>query len=323
MDAAWVVGVIPDIAFKRSFPAVICVSIAVAAYFQASGISSLLGEVALDDAPEVAPGLPLRLPAAAPSEHATSAARILARNPFDSVTGALDVKPLDLSAPPPAAIDDEHSDDDPVCDSAGVRLIVTADDEAWSFASITGPKGNHHLRRLGDEVAGRTVHAITWDRVWLTGGGPRCQVRLGDKVKLARAAAPPPAPPKGGKRSSTALPPEIAAKIQKVSEREFIVDRSALDTILEKQGELTRTTRIVPVKEGNRVTGFRLMRVAGDSLLGTLGLQTGDQIKSINGFDLTDPQKALEAYSRLRSADNLALSIQRAGKDATIDVHFR
>jgi general secretion pathway protein C len=316
--------VIPDVVFKRSFPAVLCVLIATAAYFQASGISSLIGEVALDDAPEVAPGLPLRLPAAPPSEHATSAARILARNPFDSVTGALDAKPLDLAAAPPAAsADDEPSDDDPVCDSARVQLIVTADDEAWSFASITGPEGNHHLRRLGDEVAGRTVHAITWDRVWLTGGGPRCQVRLGDKVKLAKAAPPPPAPPKGGKRSPAALPPEIAAKIHKVSENEFNIDRSALDAILEKQGELTRTTRIFPVKEGNKVTGFRLMRVAGDSLLGTLGLKTGDQIKSINGFELSDPQRALEAYSRLRSADNLSLTIQRAGKDATIDFHVR
>jgi general secretion pathway protein C len=314
--------VIPDVAFKRSFPAVLCVLIAAAAYFQSSGISSLLGEVALDDAPEVAPGLPLWLPAVAPSEHATSAARILARNPFDSVTGALDVAPLDLAAAPPAASDDDDpSEDDPICDSARVQVIVTANDPAWSFASITGPKGNHHLRRMGDEVAGRTVHAITWDRVWLTGGGPRCQVRLGDKVKLAKA--PPPPPPRGGKRSPTALPPEIAAKIQKVNDREFNIDRSALDAILERQGELTRTTRLFPVKEGNRVTGFRLMRVAGDSLLGTLGLQTGDQIKSINGFDLTDPQKALEAYSRLRSADNLSLAIQRAGKDTTLDFHFR
>ncbi|MFS8065653.1 MAG: hypothetical protein ACMG6S_04695, partial [Byssovorax sp.] len=61
----------------------------------------------------------------------------------------------------------------------------------------------------------------------------------------------------------------------------------------------------------------------GDSLLGTLGLKTGDQVKAINGFELSDPQKALEAYSRLRSADNLSLTIQRAGKDATIDFHIR
>lgn len=315
-------GVNLDVAIKRWFPVVLCALIATSAYLQASGISSLLGEVALDGAPAMPPRLPPRSSIVEPSEHATSAARILARNPFDSVTGALDAAPLQLAPPPPvASADDGPSDDDPTCDSAHVRLIVAADDPAWSFASIMGQKGQPQLRRLGDEVDGRTVQAITWDRVWLVGGGPRCQIQLGARVQPAKA--PPPAPPKAGKRSPAALPPEIAAKIQKVNDHEFNVDRSALDAILEKQAELMRTIRLSPVKEGNKVTGYRLSRVAGDSLLGTLGLRAGDQLKSINGFDLTDPQKALEAYSRLRSADNLALAIQRGGKDSTIDIHFR
>ena len=321
-DAAPLWGVNLDVALKRSLPAVICALLATSAYFQAAGISSLLGEEVLRNAPVIRPRWSPELPVLEPSEHATSAARILARNPFDSVTGALDGTSLALEPPPPVVrADDGPLEDDPICDSARVQVIVAADDPAWSFASIAGSKGHSQLRRLGDEVEGRTVHAISWDRVWLTGGGPRCQIQLGAKVLPAKAA--PAAPPKSAKRSVTALPPEIAAKIQKINDHEFNVDRSALDAVLEKQAELMRTIRLSPVKEGNKVTGYSLSRVAGDSLLGTLGLKAGDQIKSINGFDLTDPQKALEAYSRLRSTDNLSLAIKRAGKDSTIDIHFR
>jgi general secretion pathway protein C len=54
-----------------------------------------------------------------------------------------------------------------------------------------------------------------------------------------------------------------------------------------------------------------------------LGLKKGDRIQSINGLSLTDPQKALEAYARLRTADRLTLSIQRGGKDANIDFRIQ
>ncbi|WP_437785566.1 type II secretion system protein GspC [Sorangium sp. So ce1097] len=317
--------VIPELLIKRCFPALLGGMIMTAAYCQARGISFLVKEAWTTDLPSSRPPLEAPPRAADPGVHATSASAIIARNPFDSVTGPLTPRPAE---------EEEDDDDavtlgdpllDPICDGARVLLIAASEDPAWSFATIAVGRGEPLLRRAGDPVEGRSVLAIGWDRVWLAEPGARCQVRIGDN-RLAPARARPKAPaqspaPRPPRRG--ALPPEIASKIRKVSDREFIVDRSAIDLVLEKQGELMRSARIVPAREGERVIGVRLARVTPNSLLTALGLRTGDTIRSINGFDMTDPQSALQAYARLRSADNLAIAVQRGGKDMTIDLRIQ
>ncbi|WP_437960478.1 type II secretion system protein GspC [Sorangium sp. So ce119] len=314
--------VIPELLIKRCFPALLGGMIMTAAYHQALGISFLVKEAWTTDLPRSRPPRAPPPPADDRGAHATSAAAILARNPFDSVTGPL--------TPRPAG--EGEADDvvtygdpllDPICDGARVLLIAASEDPSWSFATIAVGRGEPLLRRAGDPVEGRSVLAIGWDRVWLTEPGARCQVRIGDnRLAPARAKAPSPSPaPKKPRRG--ALPPEIASKIRQVSDREFVVDRSAIELVLEKQGELMRSARIVPAREGERVIGVRLSRVTPGSLLTAIGLRTGDTIRSINGFDMTDPQSALQAYARLRTADNLAIAVQRGGGDMTIDVRIQ
>ncbi|WP_437665234.1 type II secretion system protein GspC [Sorangium sp. So ce1182] len=315
--------VIPELLIKRAFPALLGGMIMTAAYHQARGISSLIEAVWASDLPRSRPPVRPPLQVDEPGVHATSAAAILARNPFDSVTGPLTPRPV---ASGEGEEDPATSGDpllDPTCEDARVLLIAASEDPSWSFATIAVGRGEPLLRRAGDPVEGRSVLAIGWDRVWLAEPGARCQVRIGDNRRApARAAAPaPPAAPRPTKRG--ALPPEIAAKIRKVSDTEFVVDRTAIDLVLEKQGELMRSARIVPARDGERVIGVRLARVTPGSLLTAVGLRTGDTIRSINGFDMTDPQSALQAYARLRSADNLAIAVQRGGKDMTIDLRIQ
>jgi len=334
-----------DAIFKRYLPVVVCLLIGVAAYFQASGMGQLVASsVALDpSAMPVAPPAPRGAAVAhAPgSEHVTSATDILGRNPFDSVTGPLTGKPLEIPDGEQQQADVNRDPyEDPPCDSAKVLLLVTSDDPDWSFASIAGPDGKTVMRRKGDEFNGQTVFFIgdlrseerreadrrdLWDRVWLTGsGGARCQMAVGANVQLKAAAKPAAAPPPtSGKRRRGSVPAEIAAKIHKVSDTEFNVERSVVDSILENQAELMRSARIVPEKEGDKIVGIRLFGIRSDSLLGTLGIENGDRLSSINGFEMSDPQKALEAYAKLRTADHLTVSVNRRGKPMNIDFNIK
>lgn len=312
-----------DASLKRYFPLVIMAAIAAIAYFQASGIGEMVAS-SIGDAPadetETVTAPPLR-------QESKSAQPILARNPFDSVTG-----PLDGVTPPPPPPeddddepdDDELEDDDPKCSFGRVVLIMASEDPQWSFASIDGGDGNPALRRVGDDVAGHTVHAMAWDRVWLLKGSERCQIPVQDRERLAAAPKPEPkATTTRRSRTTAQLPDELASKIHKVSDTEFNIERSVVDEILEKQAELMRYTRLRPVKEGDKVVGLRMSRIRGGTLLDVLGLKNGDQISSINGFDLTDPQKALEAYGRLRTADKLTLQVSRGGQPQTIDYNIQ
>jgi general secretion pathway protein C len=335
-----------DAIFKRYFPLVVCLLIGIAAYLQASGMGQLVASaVALD--PSATPASPPAprpgKVAAAQSDRATSAEAVIKRNPFDSVTGPLDAKSADLPAAdaPPAPTNAEDPYEDPNCDVAKALMIVGSEDPEWSFASLAGADGKSMLRRVGDEIAGYKVEFIgdrrdaerravdaraVWDRVWLANGnGQRCQIMVGGKVqpKAVAAAAPAEETPKPAKGKKSKVPEEISSKIHKVSETEFNIERSVVDQILENQAELMKSARIVPEKEGDKIVGIRLFGIRNDSLLGTLGLQNGDRLGSINGFEMGDPQKALEAYAKLRTADHLTVAVNRRGKPMNIDFNIK
>jgi general secretion pathway protein C len=335
-----------DASFKRYFAAVVCLLIGVAAYFQASGMGQLVASsVALDpSALPAAPPAPLRAtPASTSQEHTTSATAILSRNPFDSVTGPLDGKQIELPTPEVAKEDGNRDPyKDPYCDAAKVLLIAASDDPKWSFAVMAGPDGKSQLHRKDDEINNHTITFIgdwrpeerrrnellgVYDRVWLTSGsGSRCQMEVGGKAPVKAAAAAPPAGEAAGaakRGKGSKVPAEIASKIHKISETEFDVERSVVDSILENQAELMKSARIVPEKEGDKVVGIRLFGIRQDSLLGTLGLENGDRLSAINGFEMSDPQKALEAYSKLRTADHLTVSVNRHGKPTNIDFNIK
>lgn len=323
-----------DAILKRYFPAVVCLLIALAAYFQASGMGELVASSALLDPSSMPPPPPApkgglgHTPQGA--ERTVNAGPILSRNPFDSVTGPLDGKQIDLPQQPETpAPDGSDPYADPICDVGKCLLITQSDDPDWSFAALAGADGKSQMRRRGDDFGGHTIFWIGWDRVWLTHSGSRCQMQVHGAApqKLASSApAAPTATPDAGKTSkgsSRKVPAEIASKIHKVSETQFDVERSVVDQILENQSELMRSARIVPEKEGDKVVGIRLFGVRPESLLGTLGLENGDRLQSINGFEMSDPQKALEAYARLRSAEKLTVSVNRRGKPMTIDFNIK
>ena len=71
------------------------------------------------------------------------------------------------------------------------------------------------------------------------------------------------------------------------------------------------------------MTGIKLFGLRPDTLLGTLGMQNGDKLQTINGFEVASPEKALEAYARLRTADHLNVQVNRGGQNMSIDYNIK
>jgi len=318
-----------DAALKKYFSVVILALTAVAAYFQASGITQLVGaKLGLDEKSIVgalAPASPASRVASLGGDHETSARAILDRNPFDSVTP----RPLDAIAPdeepgPEQAADMANYHLAPPCDGIKALIIAASDsDPAWSMAALSASGPNtSQLVRPGDEISGRTVQIIEWNRVVLSQGPSLCQVRMFRPADAPGAATAPavvePAKPSAAGRPGS-LPGDIASKIQRVSATEFHVDRQVVDRVLENQAELMKSARIVPEQENGKVVGIRLFGIRPDTLLGALGMENGDRLQTINGFDMTSPEKALEAYARLRTADRLTVQVNRRGQNVNLD----
>jgi general secretion pathway protein C len=202
-----------------------------------------------------------------------------------------------------------------------VHAIAESADPDWSFAALAdATDGKSILRRRGGEVGGKTVEFVGRDTVWLGGPAGLCQSKLFDLApkQVSKAAPPPPVAVKAPARGA-GVDPSISKGIQRVSATEFNIDRGVVDRILENQAELMRQARIVPEQENGKMVGIRLFGVRPDMLLGVLGMQNGDRLQTINGFDMTSPEKALEAYARLRTADHLTVQVNRGGQNVNID----
>jgi general secretion pathway protein C len=327
-----------DALLKRYFLGVVLALVALAAYFQAAGATQLIGSaigapVTSGTAPSLTPPSS-RFATQAPEPKSGEA--IIDRNPFDSVTGPLHPPPPDAILPTPTGPDLSDPLSSPPCDGIQVLIVTESTDPLWSVAALQGPGEPHpRMRRVGDEVAGKKVAFIGFNpkestpAVWLEAPGALCQAmlfRTQPPVGAAPAATPTPAPEAPAPAPSKgppAVPADIASKIQKISDTEFNIDRSVVDKILENQAELMRSARIVPEQKDGKVVGVRLFGIRPDTLLGTLGLQNGDRLETINGFNMASPEKALEAYARLRTASALNVKVNRRGSPVSVDYHIK
>ncbi len=330
-----------DQLLKRQFWVVILVLTSVAAFFDAQGVTQLAGAgLAPDESSLAAPPVVPRVPpmSSGGTIRSMSAEAILARNPFDSVTGRL----FDPAAPAPsdstdapavAALDMSDPFNAPACDGVKVIIIAASTNPDWSFAafSSTGapgaaasPEGGKSvLRRRGGEIDGKEIKYIAWDRVWLASGATLCQAQMfhpAPPPSASASAKPPATVPSGG---AAGVAPDISKGIQKTGPNEYSIDRGVVDKILENQAELMRQARIVPETENGKVVGIRLYGVRPDTLLGVLGMENGDRLEKINGFDMASPEKALEAYARLRTADKLTVQLNRRGAETILDFNIK
>ena len=79
----------------------------------------------------------------------------------------------------------------------------------------------------------------------------------------------------------------------------------------------------MPEVRDGKAAGFRLFSVRPDGPFGKIGLQNGDVIYAINGLEMISPDKALEIYTKLKSANHLAVALERNGQKITKDYNIR
>lgn len=317
----------------------VLVLLALAAYFQAGAATELVGAALIAPMPSASAAKLTGHGARGERAEARTAQPIIDRNPFDSVTGPLNAKPIETPVPKAGDLETHDPLAATACDGIAAFIITESTDPTWSVAALQGAgEPRPRMRRVGDDVAGRKVEFIGYNpledspSVWLSGSGALCQVVLFRTQQVPPpaapgAATPTPASPDAAvpppSRGATTVPPEIASKIQKVSDTEFSIDRTVVDNILERQAELMKSARIVPEQKDGKVLGVRLFGIRPDTLLGTLGLQNGDRLETINGFNMASPEKALEAYARLRTASSLNVKVTRRGQPVSIDYRIK
>lgn len=112
---------------------------------------------------------------------------------------------------------------------------------------------------------------------------------------------------------------DLGKGIKKVGANSYEVEQSEVDKALSNLSSLATQARIVPAFEGGKAIGFKLFSIRPGSLYSKIGVQNGDVIQKVNGYEMNSPDQALEVYQKLKDSKSVSVDIKRRGKPVTLD----
>jgi general secretion pathway protein C len=306
---------------KKYFAVVPALVVAVCAYFGATAVNHMVEAKALGDSKKV--GKAERVVASKKKKTEKRSKKgepVATRNMFCSA----------CAPPEPDEGDGEVVDSDsPPTTSLPLRLVATnvSTESAYSFATIqnttTDRQGAYSIDQEIPE--GGAVVRISTKYVDFQNRKTKRVERL---ALLSAKAAPRKTASKTKTTSSSKKPKDelmamIDEGVNKVSDTEFEIDKNIVDKVLENPMAVARGARIVPSIKNGKANGFKLYAIRPSSVYAKIGLMNGDTIHSINGFDLTSPDKALEVYTKVREATSLSVNATRRGKPISLNYSIK
>jgi general secretion pathway protein C len=218
----------------------------------------------------------------------------------------------------------------PVKTGLRLQLVagVLAERPQWSLATVTdlGTRENRILG-VGDEIQGARMLSVerVRDERDATGNGFKvvavlCNAGTKEYVDAEPGPGAPadtapslgvaslPRPPVPG------APPAPAEGVTKVGDHSYQIARTTIDQALTNMNTLATQARIVPSFKNGVANGFKLFSIQPGSLYASIGIENGDVIQRINGYEINSPDKALEVYQRLRESSHVTIELERAGQ---------
>lgn len=124
------------------------------------------------------------------------------------------------------------------------------------------------------------------------------------------------------RRGKNKVADELAQHIKKTGDNTYDIEQEGVNKALGDLSSLATQARIVPAFEGGEAVGFKLFSIRPGSLYSKIGVQNGDVISRINGYEMNSPDKALEIYSKLKDAKEISIDLKRRGKPLSMQYNI-
>jgi len=102
--------------------------------------------------------------------------------------------------------------------------------------------------------------------------------------------------------------------VKKLADNRYEVKKTFIDNTLSNLNNVATQARIVPSFKNGVANGFKLFSIQPGSLYSAIGVENGDVIQRINGYEINSPDKALEVYQKLRESSHITIEIERNGQ---------
>jgi general secretion pathway protein C len=218
----------------------------------------------------------------------------------------------------------------PVRSDLRMQLVATvvADRPRFSLATVSDLATREtHVLGVGDELGALRllgVERVRDDRD-ATGNGFRvvaviCNAGTKEYIDAEPGTGEtPPAPnigtaPVPTPRPAPGAPGQPGQGVRQVADNRYEIERGTLDSTLGDLNKIATQARIVPSFKNGVANGFKLFSIQPGSLYASIGIENGDVIQRVNGYEINSPEKALELYQKLRESAHVTIELERGGQ---------
>jgi general secretion pathway protein C len=181
---------------------------------------------------------------------------------------------------------------------AGVVVREINEDSNAMIASGNQPDKRYRVGDPLEGAAGTRLHHVYADRVLLNRSGALETLSLPEEDEA-------------GASVSRAAPRPAATPVQSNS--------APLRSVISQNAtQITQVMRFAPHVEGGQVVGFRVTPGPEAEVFSSLGLEAGDVVTDINGIQLDDPSRGLQAFEALGESTMANVTILRGGNPQVI-----
>lgn len=98
----------------------------------------------------------------------------------------------------------------------------------------------------------------------------------------------------------------------------------AADEVADRMGSqsLSDVVSMSIHREDGQIVGYKIRPGRNRDLFDSLGLETGDVVKAVNGVELSSPQRVMEIYRDMGGASSASLLIERGGQELSVDIEL-
>ena len=228
--------------------------------------------------------------------------------------------------PPPALANADPSSINQTSLPLVLLATMVATKEQDSYATIINTENQKQgAYSIGDPIPGASgkLKSIHYKYVDFENAGRVERIILAGAAPPAAPATPVASAEQGSGEEKDDLQASIDSGIKKIDDNNYEIDRKLVDKVLANPMAVAKGARVVPAVKNGKPDGFKLYAIRPTSVYAKLGLSNGDTLQSINGFELTSADKALEMYTKLREANRLQVEVTRRGKPVTLTYSIR
>jgi general secretion pathway protein C len=226
-------------------------------------------------------------------------APLMKNNPF-GISGG-EIKLLTSSAPANAQTMDL------------ILIGTVAGPKELSYAVFKDAAGIQEVFRVGENIHGMgRLYSVKNDRALIRQGGKITEIPIEDIVKIKEVKAP-----------ASATGASSSAFAQRIGRGSYIVDQARLQQMIANPGQMMTDARLRPNTAGGKQEGFTLSEVKPNGIYQSLGLQDGDVLLRINEYDISNPERALQAFTALKGLDRVQIDLIRSGSRMTMTYQIK